>query len=359
MIGVPLMFQILVKAFAEALGHDDDDEKWFTWQNEDKAMWTAFDITPLLKAMSERFPKVAQWKKEHPALGAVLPMYTGSDRANRKFGGMNENGEATGRHYYMHFGKQGWEEFRWFSDPSGQFFSKLSMPVQRMLEGIFGRSLSWLDHELPWNDMSFAERWLNPSLDSATANLVKAFLPFTLSGVIDRGDAGLLSAFGPVQMGASATATQDKIVKVLKDWAYNDRRGYQPARPVKGKKFAATITGLNSSVASLVREAMTNGASYKDALTIVGTAVGRLTASLYGDLMDALPDTPNGDFDAKRVTKCVRAINRLGRKRKDVINAIKDRLESRHLKIGPEKAERWNETLSAAFSDPYGTMEGL
>ena len=365
MIGIPVMFQILIKALAEALGHDDDDEKWFTWQNEDKAMWSAFDLTPLMKAVSERFPRVAQWKKDHPVLGGLLPAYTGSDRANTTGGLNNTTGKWQGRHYYMHFGKQGWEFFRWFQDPQGQFFSKLSMPTQRMLEGIFGRSLSWLDHELPWSEMGFAERWLNPSLDSATANMVKAFLPFTLTGVTDRGDAGVLSAFGPIQMGASGTATQDKLVKVLREWAFNDRRGYAPANPIaKGDKakFHSTIAGLNSSVTSLLREAELNGATPAKAFKLVDSAVGKLTSRLYGELVEALPTTTDGDFDRAKVTKIARAINRLGRKSDALRRAVKDRFESRGIKIeklDPRLRDRWTRILRESRIDPYGTMEGL
>jgi hypothetical protein len=91
---------------------------------------------------------------------SLVPMYTGGDPANQT---------TMHRRYYMHFGKQGWEFFRWFEAPGQQFMTKLSMPVQRMLEGFFGRNLSYLEKELPWSDMGPLERWM-PVPDSATLN---------------------------------------------------------------------------------------------------------------------------------------------------------------------------------------------
>jgi hypothetical protein len=204
--------------------------------------------------------------------------------------------------------------------------------------------------------MGFAERWLTPSLDSATVNMAKAFLPFTLSGAADHGDAGFLTAVGPVQLGESGTAIQDRLVPVLRDWAFNDRKGYRPAHRVGGR-FHSTVAGLNTTVNGLVRTAMANGAPASDALKIVDSALGKLTASLYGELMDALPSTPDGDFDVKRVERTVRAINRLGRRRKDLCEAIENKLKSRKARISAELRQRWRDVLREAFRNPYGKGE--
>ena len=360
MIGTPMLFQLLCKATALALGRDDDDDKWWTFQNEDKAKWTAFDVTPVLRAVAERFPTVAQWKKDHPALGALLPMYTGSDRANRAHGNLWYNPqtgkwETNGRRYYMHFGKQGWEFFRWFTDWTGQFFSKLSMPTQRMLEGVFGRSLSWLDHELPWAQQGPVERWLNPSLDSATANMVKAFLPFTLTGFIDKGDAGFLSAFGPIQMGASDTATQNQIKAILKAYAFNDRRGYAPTKlpRTKANKFRVNMAARDADVNRLVQIAMLNGASEKQALKLIDSALGDLTATMYNDLLEALPKKVDGDFDAARIAKICRAMSRLGRTRKNMMKAIEDRVEKRGARLPPDLRALWDDLVRQGMTDGY------
>ena len=347
MIGIPVLAQFVVKGLAMAMGHDDDDdEKWWTWQNEDKTQWTAFDITPLLRAMTEKFPEVAQWKKDHRALGAVLPMYTGSDRANRQHGAF-----SNGRHYYMHFGKQGWEFLRWFNDPIGQFFSKLSMPTQRILDGLWGRSLSWLDHELPWSDMGFAERWLTPSLDSATANLVKAFLPFTLAGLTDRNDAGFLSAVGPIQMGASDASIKDEMAKVLKAYAFNDRRGladaHAPYRTLSDK-FRVDVLNRDPTLTHLMLTAKKNGATTKQALQLVDRAVQTMTASLYGDLFDALPEKPDDQFDAARVSKLARACRRLGRKSDRILESLEAKFENRKQTMDPKLRALWADLLRQA-----------
>lgn len=360
MIGVPMMMQLLIKFAAIALGHDDDDDKWWTFQNEDKAKWTAFDLTPLMRAVAERFPAVAQWKAAHPALGAAIPMYTGTDRANRAHGNLWFNPatgkwETNGRRYYMHFGKQGWEFLRWFTDWTGQLFSKLSMPLQRMLEGSFGRSLSWLDRELPWAKQGPVERWLNPSLDSATANMVKAFLPFTLTGFTDKGDAGFLSAFGPIQMGASDSATQDRLKAILKSYAFNDRRGYAPTRlpRTKAGKFRVDMAARDADVNRLVRIAKLNGATEKQALKLIDSALGDLTATMYNDLLEALPQRVDGDFDAARVAKICRAMSRLGRTRKNMVSALEGRMEKRKAQLPPDLRALWSDLIRQGLEDGY------
>ena len=350
MIGVPMLAQAMIYGLSRALGRDDDDDKLWTFQNEDKACWTAFDLTPLLRAMSQRFPTVAQWKKDHPALGAALPMYTGDDRANRTHGSFDN-----GRRYYMHFGKQGWEFLRWFTDWTGQFFSKLSMPMQRFFEGVFGRNLSWLDRELPWNDMGAVERWLSPSLDSATANMVKAFLPFTLSGFMDRGDVGALSAFGPVQMGDSDYTIKTKMQKELKKWAFDERGGLAYAyRPPRTEfKFRVAALDRDPVLVGMYRTARLNGNSHNDAVRLVDSAVQGLVGTLYNDLLEALPDRVDGDFDAHRVGRLCRAARRLGRKHSKIVQALQDRVEKRGHKLDPKLRALWSDLTKQGMAGTY------
>ena len=359
MIGVPMLFQFVIKGLALALGHDDDDDKWWTFQNEDKTEWTAFDLTPLLRAMTEQFPELAQWKKDHPVLGAALPLYTGDDRGNRRHGSLDPvTGKTTGRRYYMHFGKQGWEFARWFTDSTGQFFSKLSMPTQRILEGILGRSPSWLDRELPWDDMGHVERWLTPSVDSATANLVKAFLPFTLSGLTDMGDVGILSAAGPVQMGASDAKIKDEMAKALKAYAYNDRSGYAAATAPSGtrakkNKFAYNVLNRVPELNHLASIARRNGASDEAALKLVSNALQGMTGTLYGELLDTLPEKPDGDFDSRRVSKICRAMSRIARDRKTIIKALENRVNNRNQQLSPELKASWDDIIRRGMQNGY------
>lgn len=357
MIGVPMFAQLAIKALALAMGRDDKDDKWWTFENEDKARWTAFDLTPLLKALGDcpdcagkgrgydgltGFGKalnaVATNLKGVPLLGNFVPSYTGGDTANKT---------TRNRRYYMHFGKQGWEFFRWFTDPGQQLFSKLSMPVQRMSEGVFGRNLSYLDRELAWEKYGPVERWL--TADGAGVNMLKAFLPFTFNGISTFGDAGALSMFGPVQMGASQTGIVDRMAAELVRWADNDRRGYA----FGGKKRGKAAKYLAPVLSDLVREARLNG---HDPDELVTRAVAKVTSRYYHRLFDALPTTPDGDFDIREVEKCIRSLNRLGRKYKDAMDNIK-----KHVKwetTPPENRAAMRSAFGAATSDPFGSAEG-
>ena len=384
MIGVPALMQCMVMGLAKCLGGgDDDDDRWFTWQNEDKTRWTACDITPLLRAI-ERFDDtrlggaIKAFKKNGgPATAAVgaaiggllgghggglltgalggsvgaavgglvpalVPMYTGDDAANQT----NRQ-----RRYYMHFGKQGWEFFRWFDDAAGQFFSKLSMPVQRILEGVIGRNLSYLDRALPWDEQGQFERWLNPTTDGALFNLAQAFLPFTVGGLTRTGDAGFLPIFGPVQMGASQTNIQDRLEKALTAWAYNDREGYSfGVRRGKGSTLA------HDAVSDILADARKNGFDPKEQLD---KALGKVLTGAYGRLFRELPEDLSKPFDTKGVNEVARALVKLGTKRQQVQRSISDRLkkQGRDWKSALTPAERAiiKAVVRGSLSDPYRT----
>lgn len=391
MIGVPVMMQIACKALGLALGHDDDDDEWLAWNNENKVGAAAFDITPLLRGL-EKFDEthlggaVRRIKESggplaslvggatglvagatgSGRLGSVLtggigatlgaglgslatslvPMYTGGDPANQT---------TMHRRYYMHFGKQGWEFFRWFEAPGQQFMTKLSMPVQRMLEGFFGRNLSYLEKELPWSDMGPLERWM-PVPDSATLNYFKAFLPFSVNGLSQFGDAGFLPIFGPVSMGASQTAIQDKLVKAVTMWANNDRRGYSAGMQRKSKT-AKYNTGM---VADILRDAELNGLDAKD---MYDKALGQVMTRVYSRLFRALPADPSKDFDVKEVERCARILNRLGAKKKSVVQSIKKRLERQGRDWGtvltPEQRDMYMRVIGTALKHPFDFGEAI
>lgn len=438
MIGVPAMMQCVVMGLAKALGGGDDgDDHWATWENEDKTKWTAFDLTPLLRAIERsdatpgangagallggglgalagsRFgsgwtrllataggaaaggvgggllPEGALRRIKQAgggtgavvgagvgaalgrmnggnaftsmlggALGAVggasvpalVPLYTGEDAANRT---------SRARRYYMHFGKQGWEFFRWFEDAKGQFFSKLSMPTQRILEGVMGRNLSYLDRALPWDEMGQFERWLNPTSDGALFNLAQAFLPFSLGGVQRTGDAGFLPIVGPVQMGASQTNIQDRLVKVLTAWARNDRTAYAYGTPAgKGAKASKL---LSRHVADILRDAKANGLDPEQQLN---KAYGQVATKLYGELVDLIPDDPRADYDARAVERAARAVNRIGAKKAQVLKSLKARVEARLKARGltwkslpAEDRARYANVVANAVGNPFGTYD--
>lgn len=392
MIGVPMLFQATTLALAKlirAAGNlepqDGDDDKWWTWENESKTRWTAFDLTPLLKAI-EQFDDtkfggaLRRFKREGGAAGSVLgaaggaalawrnggnwltgmmggvmgagvggmapslvPMYTGGDAANQK---------SRARHYYMHFGKQGWEFFRWFDDAKSQFFSKLSMPTQRILEGVMGRSLGYLDRSLAWEDMGQFERWLSPTTDSALFNLAEAFLPFSVGGVNRNGDAGVLPIFGPVQMGASQTAIQKRLEKAVAAWAHNDRSAYAFGRPTKAKGAARAAT----AVADILADARTNGFDPKKQLD---KAIGQVMCREYDRLFKALPEDPDGPVDAAKIGEIARALNRLGAAKLSALQAVKSRVQdSRRVKwneLPKESRDMYRGVTSGALANPFAS----
>lgn len=391
MIGVPAMMQCVVMALAKALGGGEDDgDHWATWNNEDKTRWTAFDLTPLLRAIERADSThlggfLRRLKQEGGPAGAVLgagagaflgrlnggnaftsllggalgaaggaavpalvPLYTGEDEANRT---------SRARRYYMHFGKQGWEFFRWFEDAKGQFFSKLSMPTQRILEGIMGRNLSYLDRALPWDEMGQFERWLSPTTDGALFNLAQAFLPFSLGGVSRTGDAGFLPIVGPVQMGASQTNVQDRLVKALTAWARNDRAGYRYGGASRTK--AAKL--LAERVGDILDDAKANGLDPESQLN---KAYGQVATKLYGELIDLIPDDPKGTFDARAVERTARAINRVGARKAQVLKSLKTRVEARLKARGlswkdlpAEERARYARSVEAGIGNPFGTYD--
>lgn len=391
MLGVPLVMQIAVKLIAVAmtsalLPPDDEltDEQremlrkirespWFTWQNEDKTWLTAYNVTPLMRAVALCFPSFKSYATNHPFLyslpvvaagvlgkpwlmAGTLPVYTGGDVGNQK---------TMGREYYQHFGKQGWEFLRWFTDGTKQFFGKLSMPVQRLLEGILGRSVTNLDHPLPWDDQGDVERWFNPSWDSAWFNLLRAFVPFSVSSLSDSGDAGFLPILAPVQMGTSASDSIERIESELGKWAEHDRLGLtsgKPTRTSRGQKFGKRVAWTRPAVAHIVREAMLNGFSEKDAYGLVDAAARRMLSKHYSNLLKQLPKEPDGDFDAKALGKTLRILNRLGRFRKDVYEkGVVPRLEEqgRWNSTPVELRRRWRQLIREGMKHPYSPLDNV
>lgn len=389
MVGVPALFQVVTRLLAKAirgvagLPDDDDDDKWGTWQNEDKARWTAFDLTPLLRAIAEadetKLGGILRRYKEGGGLGTavagslaggvlgglnggnwltgliggavgagtgalvpgLVPLYTGGDAANQT---------TRQRRYYMHFGKQGWEFFRWFDDAKGQFFSKLSMPTQRIMEGIMGRSLGFLERSLPWEEQGQFERWLSPTTDSALFNIAEAFLPFSVGGINRNGDAGFLPIFGPVQMGASQTAVQKRLVAALERWATDDRRGYVFGRKARGGKHAGKPY---AQVADILRDAERNGL---DPYDMLDKACGQVMRGYYGRLFRELPERPDDEVDSKEVAAIVRALHRLGGRKANAVQSMKDRYKRTGREWGTlphETRSQVRTILGDAFTNPF------
>lgn len=342
MIGVPMFFQFFVKLIALALGRDDDEDKWWTWENEDKTKWTSADITPILKALGNRQSTVGYavtQMKKIPLLGSLVPAYTGTDEAN--------SAGANDRRYYIHMGKQGWEFLRWFTDGQGQLFGKLSMPAQRILEGLVGRNMSYLDRELPFSRWSTGRRFtdvLNP--EGVYANFFRAFVPFSVNGVGTFGDAGFLSLVGSVQMGTSQTQTTTKIKDALRAWAANDRSAY---------RFSGKHPGRLRLLDGILEDARRNG---HDPDFLVREATGQIASELYGKLFKALPKSAKDDYDPKEIERCMRALRRLGVAWKGVRQSVSTRFDRRKTPLAemhPDDRRAIQMALLRAWRDPYGT----
>ena len=407
MIGVPMMIQMiswsLAKLASDGLGSDDDDlysgfldyigdgtlltapwraVRWananlwkkildgdpsrrkklkdyidhsspFTWDNEEKTRWTAADLTPLLKLIGSanvgwipfvgENTTVAEMKTRHPFALGWLPAYTGMDSANSK---------TRNRRLYLHFGKQGWEEFRWFDKPVQQFFSKLSMPAQRILEGVFGRNLGYLDRALPWEDKGLVQRFTDPSFDGALWNLASAFLPFSVSGIVRTGDAGIIPVFGPVQYGASYTAVNDRIVDRLTAFAENDRRYYTRGYRHKGK----IANWSQNMLSDILADARANGVPDKDLSTLVATAAGQVKGKLYNRLWKLIPENPADDFDAAAINRVARSIHRLGGTYDSMMDSLKKTIGGRGeswKSLTPVQREMYRTVLRGFKPNPY------
>lgn len=385
-IGYPMMFQLMSKALGELIiaGIDPDDPEldektrqlirmvhetpWWTWQNEDKTSLTAWDVTPLAAAMGAAFPSLRDSVGNHPFLRTIpaiaafvthkpwllalsFPMYTGGGDGNRK---------TMARRIYAHSGKQLWEDPRWWTDTKNQFFSKLPMPHQRIAESIMGRSLTWMDQELPWNDENDLLRWINPSMDGALFNLLRACVPFAATSTGNFGDAGFWTLVGPVQMGASTSDVAKRMASYLDRWSSNDRRGYAFGGPVRsGRKqnYGEIMSKSRPEIAHLVREAMANGVTEKDAYKLVSSAVGKLTGQLISDIVDTMPLKPGDDYDVERMGKLLRKAQRLGKLPQQIYDSVKDRLvaQSRWGDVTEEAKRRMANIILASREAPYRT----
>jgi hypothetical protein len=353
MIGVPAMMQMVAWSLAHLLGGGDDDDTPFTWMNEDKTRLTAADITPLLKCIGKSNlmgtlggKTIADIKKDHPYLLGLLPAYTGGDAVNQK---------TQNRRLYIHFGKQGWEFFRWFDSPWKQFIGKLAMPWQRGFESFVGYNPSYIDRALPWEDKGALERWIDPSMDGAAANLMLAFIPFAMSGMSRIRDAGALSMVGPIQYGASWTNINDRMVDAIEAYAHNDRKFYTGGYAHKSPRKI----WMRNMLTDIIRDAKLNGVTQDNIDKMIASAAGQGTNKLYGQLLGAMPEDPSKDFDAAEINRIGRALNRAGAKRKDILASLKNRLESQHRGwkdvLTPQQRAMYKALTRGITSDPYSS----
>jgi hypothetical protein len=198
--------------------------------------------------------------------------------------------------------------------------SKLSMPTQRLLEGVTGRNMAYLDRELPLTNASIAERFLTIGSRSAWMNFLGAFMPFSVGSWLTFGDAGFMSYFGPVQMGTSVTNTTKRLEEALEKWATNERTAYAFGAGMRKRSGKAMRRGL---VADVLQDAARNGVALPEALVV--SAIGKITPRLYSKLDRQLTD---GE-DEKEIRRTCRALLKLGSTYDNAMQSLKKRRAER------------------------------
>ncbi len=317
--GVPAVMQAAIKALSmlglRALPPDPDDPEdklaeeidempWWTFNNESKAGMLAFDVTPILK-LAARVPGMKELKgADIPVISWAIPAYVG--------GGRNTTGH---RRYYMHFGKQSDEFWRWFDDPVSQFISKLSIPVQKGAEGLLG-SISPNGIRKSFADKTLFDRFFTLSLnpdESATANLFWALVSsFSLESMQANADAGIIAAIGPMRMGQSLRSSRLRIAERLAKIAEDDRTGNPWTYSKNRRKFNLLCTDI-------LREAQLNGVPVSD---LAREAIASAAAREYRKFFEAFPRRLDGPPDVRKMQDAIRALTRLDRKAKDIRSNI-------------------------------------
>lgn len=343
--GVPVFLQAAVKALSKAMsaGLPPDDElteeidkmPWFCPLNESKVGSLCFDVTPLLK-LAARVPGVAWTKENVPVIGSLIPAYVG--------GGRNTTGK---RRYYMHFGKQSDEFFRWFEDPLSQALAKTSIPVQKVFEGIFG-GLNPQGYRKAFAEKGLFDRVFNMNFsadENALVNLLSSMTSFSSQSISANPDAGFLAAVGPMKMGESKRSARLRIVARLREFIEDDRTN-------NPWSYAGNKRRLNLLCADIFREAQLNGTPPDK---ILSSALGDLTKEQYAKLMDALPkDLKVNRIDGEKTVEAIRALTRANKKYSDIKSSILQKYEAagHDLKTSPAMRKAVLDVIRAARRDP-------
>lgn len=387
-VGVPVTLQLVIRGLAKLLtatglvGDPDDPEDkdplgiedmpWLCFYNESKIGPLSFDVTPILKLagrigkvkddiVKETFP--GTWKGINAAfpaissvaggiLGGLLTRSVGGSLIGAAGGlalpkllpsykGVGNGANSTGRRrYYMHFGKQSDEYFRWFTDGWAQATNKLSIPLQKVLEAFFG-SNNGSSFEKAFKDKDLIDRFINSSVfdpnNNAITNFFTAFLPFSAASVASHPDAGILGMFAPVQMGASTTGTQKRITARIREFALDDSSVDVWSSP-RNKK------SLELLCSDILREARANGVGPDEALR---SGLALVTKDLYVELFEALPKTAEDTVDARRAGKALRALFRVNRKLRDIKQSVSKKYADANVDWKKQKNANMRKALMA------------
>ena len=357
-IGVPVFMQLVIKSLATALVRsgmvgdpDDPDDKdplgiddmpWLCFFNESKVGSLAFDVTPLTKLLgrSETLVDIKNKRGAYPFITTVAGTAVGAAVTRKWWGalaggfagrnigavipaseGVGRGANTTGRRrQYMHFGKQNDEFWRWFTDGYTQATNKLSIPLQKVVEAFFG-STNGQNFGKKFDEKSITERFFTTSLDpneSALANFVTGFMPFSAASVAGHPDTGVLGMFGPVNQGTSKTRSQKEIRKILTDFVRDDRHN-------DPWSFPGNRANLKRLCTLVMKEARMNGLDPDELLT---SALGQVTSQEYIRLFDALPKTERDTVDARKAKSALRALYRVNRKRSAILQSLKKKYKA-------------------------------
>jgi hypothetical protein len=353
MIGVPLVMQAVSTAIGKAFGVADDDDEWFIGNNEKKAKSYGADLTPALKAIA-KIPGVENFKASggnlpflpsavnaalSPVTGTaakLLPAYTGTDASN-----------TTGRRrIYFHLGKQGWEVLRWFEAPWEQAVSKLTMPVQKFLDAGLGFQIS-SGRAMPWSEQSIGEKLTTFRGQSAMKHFLTSFMPFSVQGMVDKGDVGMLGMVGPTAYGVGQTASIAEMKKVFDIFADPDHY----------KRVYASRNMYNDLIAKVrdeMEDARRNGL---DPERMMKFALGQAREPYYRQVYDALPKSPAGKADDKELSMAMRSLYRLWFTEEALLRSVKSRYAKTNLTLDNMPLEMRQQMMGAmqeAMANPTG-----
>lgn len=363
-VGVPVVLQATIRGMAAVIQNlglvgDPDDPKdkdplgiekmpWLCFDNESHVGAFTFDVTPILRLcgrLRRGAAKMIEGTGAEQYVAPAVPMIStvagglvgaaatrsvgggiiGSaigavaDRLLPDWTGVGHGPNTSGqRRYYMHFGKQSDEFWRWFTDAWSQATSKLSIPVQKVVEAFFGSTngsaFSKAFHDKPLLDRFFSTESLSPN-DNAFVNFCTAFTPFSFASIAQHPDAGVLGMFAPIRMGVSETAAQKRIVARLKKFALDDHAGDPWSNP-------RNRTNLNLLCADILRDARLNGTR---PASVLASALANASTDMYRSLFRALPKVKGDTMDPETVTRALRALYRLNIKRQNIMQSLREK----------------------------------
>lgn len=347
MYGVPFFAQTVINAFSKGVfmlcGDDPNRYEWLFRNNEEKNQ-NAFDITPLLTAMAaldKKFLGSTLYNAKTGAYGSVIkgvssivPMYTGT--------GDNVTGR---RHKYMHFAKQGEEVGRWFTDPGGQLWAKFSSPVRWALESTFG--YNYAGYEVSWR--AARETPLQSALSPNGAvfkGALSCLLPFSMSSLMNGGEAGALTAVGPVTNSISKYSGSKKLERELRE--YIKTAGLTRGKPLFRRHKA--------KIEQTLKDLELNGYPVE---AILAGARGKVAGDLYNQLFSALPPTVNAYYDERKVNDIARQLRALGVKPSGPIASIKGKFAMRSRNVVRDPAyQRAKGIIEGLFDSDLGAYYG-